>query len=106
MTFADVDNWDFGKPLHLWDIDARTHYYILRVAAEWQSPGSIGSELATLASRACVTAELPADISKTIRQARAGYGQSRESDVELSKGIADLKIMADALGLELDEDVR
>lgn len=105
MTFADMcGGYDFGRPLSTFNCEPSLEDYILTVARHWQSPGSIGRELATLASMRIVTDELAGDIARTIRQARTGYGQG--NDAVLAMDIAELKMIADALGLELDEDVK
>jgi hypothetical protein len=98
--------YDFGRPLHTFNLSPRATDYVLTVARDWQSPGSIGRELATLASMRVVTDELGDDISKTIRNLRAMAKVDPRQAVELAMNIADLKLVADALQLELDEDVK
>jgi hypothetical protein len=104
MTFAESTGYDFGRPLSTFNCEPSLEDYILTVARNWQSPGTVGRELATLASTRVVTDELADDIAKTIREARKGYGQG--NDAVLAMDIAELKMVADALGLELDKDVR
>ena len=100
-------DYDFGRPLHTYNLDDRQMAYVLTVARDWQSPGTIGCELATLASTRIVTDELAGDISRTIRQIRQmAVSGGSGSPAELAMNIADLKIVADTLGLELDEDVK
>lgn len=98
--------YDFGRPLHTYNLDARATDYVLTVARDWQSPGAIGRELATLASTRIVTDELGDDISKTIRNLRAMAIVDPRQAAELAMNIADLKLVADCLQLELDEDVK
>ena len=95
--------YDFGTPLselvsHSWD-------WAMNVAHHWQSPGRIGCELATLAFMGLVTDGLGDDIAATIREARAGMGQSAESDLVTRAGITDLQDLAAILNIELPEDV-
>jgi hypothetical protein len=108
MSFADMTGgYDFGRPLHTFNLDERATAYVLTVARDWQSPGTVGRELATLASTRIVTDELAGDISRTIRNIRTMASITLGSDAaELAMNIADLKLVADALGLELDEDVK
>lgn len=99
--------YDFGRPLHTYGLDERQTGYVLTVARDWQSPGTIGRELATLASTRVVTDELADDISRTIRNLRGMSAELTGQDAaEMAMNIADLKIVANTLGLELDEDVK
>lgn len=99
-------DYDFGRPLHTYNLDDRQEAYILTVARDWQSPGTIGRELATLASTRIVTDELADDISRTIRNLRTMAIVDPRQAADLAMNIADLKIVADTLALELDEDVK
>lgn len=102
-----VWDYDFGRPLHTLGMEPRLTDYVLRVARDFASPGSIGRELATLATTEIVTDELAGDIAATIRQLRAVAPElGTEYAAEVAYGIADLKMIADAMGIELDEDVR
>ena len=102
MTFADMcGGYDFGKPLDTFELDPDHADFVLKVAREWQSPGSIGCELATLASTRCVTDELASDISATIREALAPYAGKDRFPGEVALGIMELELIAGMLKLDI-----
>lgn len=89
--------YDFGKPLTAYGLSDYEMGYVQRVAAEWQSPGSIGRELATLASSGLVTDDLGSDVERTINQAVNAGPVSGET----LAGIFDLQSVCALLSIEL-----